>query len=122
MKLLEHIYAEWWPHREKGSDELRKERFWGKIMDFRPPVQNINEIIILHRALCKMIEPLMEETLVRKEMPMYELVSDAPRGQFQMRETFKEVVLIIEAGWADKGVDVICLREEVADKLGTKFA
>ncbi len=68
-----------------------------------------------HRTLCERIRNVENVIPDREHFPPYALKLEKVRreGAFQLRTTFLSVFLVLNAGWEEHGVLIVCGSENV---------
>ena len=118
--LLDQVYAEWFPHRDRTID-LLDGNFFGKLMEFKgPSLLSFKELLSFHRALCERLQSLEADVLDREVFAPFAVKPDGRRrdGAFRLRSTFFSVFIVLEPGWQEQGVYLVCSSESVARGLG----
>ncbi len=79
-----------------------------------------------HRTLCERIRRMENAIPDREHFPPYALKLEKVRreGAFQLRTTFSSVFLVLNAGWEEHGVLVVCGSEKCLniEESGGEFA
>ncbi len=122
------MYEEWSPHRAQDKD-FANDTFFGKFMRFVPAVPKIEDSWCFHRTLCERIRNVENVIPDREHFPPYALKLEKVRreGAFQLRTTFLSVFLVLNAGWEEHGVLVVCgsekcVRDLNIEESGGEFA
>ena len=119
MDTLEEVYKEWFPHRARDKD-LTDGSFFAKFMRFTPPVEKFEDILCFHRSLCERLQSLQVDVPDREHFAPFAVKREGVRryGAFQLRPTFFSVFIVIDAGWKERGVLLVCNSEYTARELG----
>lgn len=88
-------------------------------MQFTPAVQKVEDILRFHRTLCERLRSVENEVPDREAFPPYALRPETIRREraFQLRMTFLSVLVVLNAGWEEHGVLVICDSEKCVRDL-----
>lgn len=117
--LLDQMYEEWVPHRARDKD-FADDTFFGKFMRFVPAVpKKIEDILCFHRTLCERIRSVENVIPDREHFPSYALKLEKVRREraFQLRTSFLSIFLVLNAGWEEHGVLVVCGSEKCVRDL-----
>lgn len=117
--LLDQVYQEWFPHRARDKD-VSDRSFFGKSMEFKRRVSNLEEILRFHRSLCRRLQALEADVPDRELYAPFHVKPDGRRRvrPFQLRPTLLSVFIALNKGWQEHGVLLVCNTESTASKLG----
>ena len=122
VQMLEFVYREWFPHRDRERD-IFLDSFFGKFMRFYPPV-GMAEVVRFHQRLCEQLKILESDVLApeyTQSHPKYGQVRE--RGLFKLTETFSDVFIVADhKAWRERGVLLVCKDEETATAHGVNEA
>ena len=118
LDLLEFVYREWFPHRDREKD-ISFGSFFGKFMRFYPLVEMV-EVVSFHQRLCGQLGMLEPDVLTPEYAQSHPKHGQArERGLFKLKETFCNVfILADQKAWSERGVLLVCKNEETATRHG----
>ena len=90
-------------------------------MRFIPASAHLVEIIRFHAALCEKLSSLVPEIedlepAILNAVPPKEETRRV--GAYKLRETMFDVFIVIDAGWQEQGVLLVCKNADIARKYG----
>ena len=119
LNLLDTIYFEWFPHRDRVQDMGRGNFFAGFLRASRPNVA-LTEFADFHfGALCPKLKEL-EPDILEKELAPFNPNFGRPRqkGLFRVRESLEKIFVVVDRkNWKEEGVCVVCRDEKVLSEL-----
>ena len=107
LALLDAIYREWFPHRARDHD-VRDGSFFAKLLSFtRSAVGPLQETLRFHEALCEKLGEL--ERVMPETVPIHPATARRWEAipkvvEYKLRETFRVVFIVVDAGWQEHGV------------------
>lgn len=116
--LLSQVYQEWFPHRARDKN-VSDGSFFGKFMQFKRGVSKLEEILCFHRSLCRRLQRLEADVPDRELYAPFHVKPDGVRRDrsFQLRPTFLSVLIVLNKGWQEHGVLLVCNTESTAREL-----
>lgn len=123
LSLLDAIYSEWFPHRDRVQDFARGSFFAGflksKHGDYRGG-DSLQQLAQFHfGALCpklKELEPEVLETDLSRFHP--DFGKPKPKGRFRMNESFDKAFLVLDkVNWEQEGMLVVCRDARLSKEL-----
>ena len=123
QELLDYVYQEWFPHRDRETDILFGS-FFGKLLRFAPNVQVAN-IVSFHARLCGRLRLLQADVLEPEVRFPLQPGYGRPRkrGLYRLRDSFPDVFIFMDNGsWREQGVLFVCMDEHTALAYGVTEA
>ncbi|KAI4126070.1 MAG: hypothetical protein LQ338_003958 [Usnochroma carphineum] len=108
--LLERGYRAWFPRRRADRDVRGGEQgWWREGREGKTKAEETEELVQVwrfHEVFCEQLKTLA-------------VGIEASRvGKWEVRESFAEVVMIVEAGWTEQGVALVWKEEPVGEFVG----
>lgn len=120
LELLDAIYFEWFPHRDRVEEFARGSFFAGF---FKPEIgiETLEQLSRFHfAALCPKLLELQPEVLEKEPSILHrDYGKPKQKGLFHVRERFQKVFLVVDkVNWEEEGVCVVSEDERIHKMLG----
>jgi len=99
--ILDRGYRAWFPRRASDRD-VSDGNFWGICLRFQPGGGGTaREIWRFHKVFCEQLKMLATG------------IEASTMGNWEIRDSFEEVVMLVHEGWKDNGVRLVWRNEDV---------